>query len=83
MIETGGAAKPEGKSVAEAATKLRFHVRDIDSALLHVSSFGIDAEIERYDWGATINIHDPDGNRIGIRDEATFVAQMNGSAATE
>ena len=56
--------------------KLAPFVPDIEDALLAVKAYGIDAEILRSDWGSTINIHDPDGNRIGIRDEATFVNQM-------
>lgn len=31
-----------------------------------------DAEIVAHDRGRTIDIHDPDGDRIGIRDDATF-----------
>ncbi len=77
MVETDGFAKPAGKSIAENATKLRFNVADIDVALKRLQGFGLDAKIERSAWGSTINIHDPDGNRIGIRDEATFVDQVS------
>jgi lactoylglutathione lyase len=76
MIETGGVAKPEGKPISENATKLRFNVDDIDTALESLSRHGVEAEVIRNDWGSTINLHDPDGNRIGIRDETTFVRQM-------
>lgn len=72
MIETEGAARPEGKGIAECPHKLRFNVPDIEEALKSVRAYGIDAKIERFDWGAVINLHDPDGNRVGIRDEATF-----------
>jgi len=30
-------------------------------------------------WGIMINITDPDGNRIGVRDELTFQKQMHDS----
>ena len=77
MVETGGFAKPEGKSLKENSTKLRFNVTNIDSALEKVRAYGIKAEILRNDWGSTINIHDPDGNRVGVRDEATFRTQID------
>lgn len=76
MIETGGVAKPRGKTISDCATKLRFNVDDIDAALENLTQHEIKAEIVRNDWGSTINLHDPDGNRIGIRDEGTFVRQM-------
>lgn len=76
MIETEGLARPAGKSAQDCPMKLRFNVTDIEQALRAVRAYGLQAEIERYAWGATINIHDPDGNRIGIRDEAGFRDQM-------
>lgn len=76
MIETGGIAKSKGKSLEESCTKLRFNVSNIENALSTINSFGIEAEILRSAWGSTINIYDPDGNRIGIRDEATFSSQI-------
>jgi lactoylglutathione lyase len=75
MIETGGTAKPTGKSISENATKIRFNVKDIESALRKVKAFGLDAEITEYGWGSTIDIYDPDGNRVGIRDEFGFREQ--------
>jgi lactoylglutathione lyase len=76
MIETGGVAKPEGKTISESATKLRFNVDDIEAAQESLRRHGIKAEVIQNDWGSTISICDPDGNRIGIRDEATFVRQL-------
>ncbi len=72
MIETEGHAQPEGKSIKESPQKLRFNVSDIEEALKDVRAFGIDAEVTKTDWGSAIHIHDPDGNRVGIRDEASF-----------
>ena len=77
MIETEGVANTSGKSIAENATKLRFNVADIESALRSVCDYGIDAHIESNTWGAVINIVDPDGNRIGIRDELGFKQQIS------
>lgn len=76
MVETDGYAKPEGKSIKESSMKLRFNVSDIEEALRTLKAYGIEAEIIENDWGSTINIYDPDGNRIGIRDEATFKIQI-------
>ena len=36
----------------------------------------IQADIQENSWGRTINISDPDGNRVGVRDEAGFVHQI-------
>ena len=41
-----------------------------------LKSFGISAEVIKSEWGSTINIYDPDGNRIGIRDEISFKRQI-------
>lgn len=78
MIETQGNAYPAGKSISENATKLRFNVADIDAALRKVKAYGLEAEIIESSWGSTINIFDPDGNRVGIRDEVGFREQNLG-----
>jgi lactoylglutathione lyase len=75
MIENDGLAKPSGKTVAENSTKLRFHVEDIHKTLKQLKYHGIDAKLQEFDWGTTINIFDPDGNRISIRDEARFLVK--------
>jgi lactoylglutathione lyase len=76
MVETGGFASNTGKSIKSCPMKLRFNVSNIDLALKKVNAFGIDAKIEENDWGSTINIYDPDGNRVGIRDENGFRKQI-------
>lgn len=76
MIETDGVASPGGKSIAQCPTKFRFNVADIDQALARLKKLNIEAAITSNDWGSTINIFDPDGNRIGIRDEAGFSKQI-------
>ena len=77
MIETEGFSKPEGKNIKESPTKLRFNVSNIEDALASVREYGIEAKIETYEWGSAINIFDPDGNRIGIRDEAKFFSKLD------
>lgn len=76
MIETEGFSKPEGKNIKESPAKLRLNVSDIEDALASVREYGIEAKIETYDWGSTINIFDPDGNRVGIRDDANFFSKL-------
>lgn len=77
MIETGGTARSEGRSIDDSPVKIRINVADIDQALVKIKTYGIEAQIQKSSWGTTINIHDPDGNRVGIRDEKTFARQMN------
>ncbi|WP_426414681.1 VOC family protein [Aestuariirhabdus sp. LZHN29] len=77
MIETEGVAKSRGKSIAENPTKLRFNVSDMGAALERVVHFGISAQITTHTWGRTIDILDPDGNRVGIRDEPGFYQQLH------
>jgi len=76
MIESGGVAQPSGKSVAENATKLRFNVADIQEAGGSLRARGIEVSIEHSAWGAAIHLYDPDGNRIGLRDETGFRQQV-------
>ena len=73
LIETDGGEQAAGK----CPHILRFNVDDIEQALADVKTYGIDAAIESHDWGDTINILDPDGNQISIRDEAGFKLQAN------
>ena len=72
MIETGGVASVGEKSLEQSPSKLRFNVPDLEEALARVQEFGLEAQIETFDWGSAINITDPDGNRVGIRDEEAF-----------
>lgn len=72
MIEEGGKAMPGGKSASESPHKLRFNVPDIYEAQAKLIEFGIEARVLEFSWGRVINIHDPDGNRVGIRDEESF-----------
>lgn len=77
MVETGGHANPAGKSIEESPAKLRFNVPSLEDAQRYLAERGIEAEISRFDWGSTISIFDPDGNRIGIREESEFSGQID------
>ena len=76
MLESGGVADVQGKSVKKSPIKIRFNVDDINQASKHLQQKGINHVVEWYDWGANINIFDPDGNRIGIRDEQKFKQEI-------
>ena len=76
MIETGGSANPAGKPISEGAAKLRFNVKDLNETVDYLITKGIDATIRNFDWGSTINIFDPDGNRLGITEESRFAQQF-------
>ena len=41
-------------------------------ALERIAKYGIETKIVKNEWDSTINIFDPDGNRVGVRGEATF-----------
>ncbi len=79
MIETDGFAVPGGKAIKENSTKLRFNVSCLEDALKAIQAYGLEAAIATHAWGSTIDIHDPDGNRVGIRDEPTFKDQVRRS----
>ncbi len=77
MIETGGVSQGQSKNLEQCPTKLRFNVESVMEAKNYLSGHGIEAEILENDWGAIININDPDGNPISIRDQAGFKHQTN------
>ncbi|WP_404465957.1 VOC family protein [Vreelandella aquamarina] len=82
MVEQGGKAKQGEKTPEESSFKLRFNVDDLEAALAQVHAWSIQATITENPWGRTINLSDPDGNRVGIRDEAGFINQINEYVAT-
>lgn len=77
LVEMGGVAKSTPKSIRENPTKLRFNVENLENAQQSLLQRNIDCKIEHYEWGDVINIVDPDGNRIGIRQENSFLSQMD------
>ncbi|MDH3762113.1 MAG: glyoxalase/bleomycin resistance/dioxygenase family protein [Gammaproteobacteria bacterium] len=77
MIETGGHARPAGKTIAQNASKLSFNVTSLKVALQTIRNRGIAAEISVNDRGSTIDLFDADGNRAGIREKPGFAAQID------
>jgi lactoylglutathione lyase len=78
MVETGGVAVPEGKSFSQGCFKLRINVDDLEKTKEHLEKCGVNYHFRQESWGTTIDTFDPDGNRIGIRDERTFRGQISG-----
>lgn len=72
MIETGGSANPDGKSLAENPVWLRFNVDDVEETAKHLAAKGIPVRVRKEVWGTVADFQDPDGNRCSLRDEATF-----------
>ncbi len=70
MIETGGTAKSEGKSLEDNAVWLRFNVADVDAAAAELEGRGVSVTIRREVWGTVGDFKDPDGNICSLREEA-------------
>lgn len=73
LIETDTESDAGGRATSACPHILRVNVDDMEAALKSIRAYGIDAQIEHNAWGDTINVFDPDGNRVGIRDENTFL----------
>lgn len=73
MIETGGVASAEEKSVAQTATILRFNVTDIQEAFAAIRAQDGNARLIENDWGTIVRCTDPDGNPVSVRESAGFV----------
>jgi len=72
MIETGGKAIPEGKTLDENQVWLRFNVEDVEKSADELKQKGIDVNVRKEVWGTVADFKDPDGNICSLRDEATF-----------
>ncbi|MEM7224534.1 MAG: VOC family protein [Pseudomonadota bacterium] len=77
MIETGGSAEPEGKTLAQNPVWLRFNVEDVEATAGDLTARGVELRIRREVWGTLADFLDPDGNRCSLRDEASFHRQMD------
>lgn len=72
MIEEGGRAKTDGKTIADTQARLRFNVVDLDAAIAELDSKGVAIERLDHPWGAVANFFDPDGNPCQLRTERGF-----------
>lgn len=71
MVETGGIGAPPEKSFAQSPVKIRLNVDDLEKSVAEIRENGLDAEIQRHDWGNVSEINDPDGNRIALRQHSS------------
>ena len=69
MIETGGRASSEGKTIAESPVWLRFNVVDVAAAAAELAAKGVAVRIRREVWGTVGDFLDPDGNICSLREE--------------
>ncbi|NNF78803.1 MAG: glyoxalase [Rhizobiales bacterium] len=69
MIEMGGTAIPDGKTLADNPVWLRFNVADVDEAAADLKTRGISVNIRREVWGTVGDFMDPDGNICSLREE--------------
>jgi lactoylglutathione lyase len=69
MIETGGEAVPEGKTIKQNPAWLRFNVVDVDAAATELIEKGVEVSIRREVWGTVGDFKDPDGNICSLREE--------------
>lgn len=72
MIETGGVASEQAKSMAQNPTKLRFNVPDVKLAAAELAERGVHVEVLEHSWGDTAEFLDPDGNRCALRSDRGF-----------
>ncbi|ROS05516.1 lactoylglutathione lyase [Sinobacterium caligoides] len=78
MIETDGFSSLEGKSIEICPSKLLFNVSDVELVVGNLKKYGIESNLLINPWGKTVNFFDPDGNRVGVRDEEAFLKQIQG-----
>ncbi|KEP68565.1 glyoxalase [Thioclava dalianensis] len=77
MVETGGHASAEKKTVHENPTALRFNVRDVEAAAQLLRQHGIAVSVAHHDWGVTGRFLDPDGNICSLKDaDDPFFAEL-------
>ncbi len=72
MIETGGTAKPDGKSITDNPVWLRFNLENVEAAVRELEHKGVEVVLRKEVWGTVADFFDPDGNVCSFRDEGTF-----------
>jgi lactoylglutathione lyase len=72
MIETGGQSHSGVKPIDICPTKFRFNVEDVDTVSADLRSKGVSIEVSHYEWGATAEFADPDGNSCALRSNEGF-----------
>ncbi|MEK7391923.1 MAG: VOC family protein [Fibrobacterota bacterium] len=55
---------------------LRFHVDDVVEEVERLRRHGIEARYAKFDWGEIASFQDPAGNKLELKDSASFQAQV-------
>lgn len=72
MLEEDGMATPAAKTKRENPVTLRLNVEALDPVVAGLRDKGVDVRVQRFDWGAIADFHDPDGNRCQLREAKSF-----------
>ena len=72
MVESGGVASKEPKTLEQSPVKLRFNVQDVRATADLLLKREIDVKVTEQTWGTTAEFVDPDGNRCALRSDKGF-----------
>lgn len=72
MVETGGVASDETKTIEQNPTKFRFNVSDVLATSAALKNKAIDVNVIEHTWGTTAEFVDPDGNLCALRSDVGF-----------
>lgn len=72
MIETGGVASDETKTIGQNPTKFRFNVPDVLTTSAVLKNKGMDVNVLEHTWGTTAKFVDPEGNLCALRSDVGF-----------
>lgn len=72
MIEGGGRAKPDVKTLADTQTRLRFNVTDLATAIAELKGKGVAVERADRPWDSVANVSDPDGSPCQLRTDRGY-----------
>ena len=76
MVETGGIAHEQPKTVESSPIKFRFNVPNVKATCDALRSKGISVKVFDHTWGITAEFHDPDGNLCAFKDSQGFDKQI-------
>ncbi|WP_227272265.1 VOC family protein [Roseobacter weihaiensis] len=72
MVETGGFASDDTKTIEQNPTKFRFNVPNVLERSAALKIKGVNVKIIEHTWGTTAEFVDPDGNLCALRSDAGF-----------
>lgn len=76
MVERGGDALDQGKSVSQNPCILRLNVPDVLTTAHILRDKGADVSYTEHHWGTVAKFMDPDGNFCELKDSLTFEKQV-------